>query len=72
MVHFAHHNYGRMAAGIGVRLLGIATGALLGARSEIGDGGGNLEGLGAGTGAVAGALVDDLALAWDWRMREGS
>jgi hypothetical protein len=72
MVHLAHHNYGRIAASIGVRLLGIATGALLGARSEIGDGGGNLEGLGAVTGAVAGALVDDLALAWDWRTREGT
>jgi hypothetical protein len=72
MVHFAHHNYGRMAASIGVRLLGIATGALLGARLQDGDTSNTMVAEGAVAGAVAGALVDDLALAWDWRPREGS
>ncbi len=72
MVHFAHHNYGRVAASIGVRLLGIATGALLGARLQEGDTSGTMTAEGAVAGAVAGALVDDLALAWDWRPREGT
>jgi hypothetical protein len=72
LVHFAHHNYGRIAAGIGVRLLGIATGALLGARLQDGDTSGTEATGGAVVGAVAGALVDDIALAWDWRTREGT
>jgi hypothetical protein len=72
LIHFAHHNYGRIAASIGVRLLGIATGALLGSRLEDGDTSGTMTGAGAVAGAVAGALVDDLALAWDWRAREGT
>jgi hypothetical protein len=65
LVHYAHHNYGRIAASIVIRLLGVATGAAIGANTKVGDEGGNLVEVGAIGGAILGALVDDISLAWE-------